>query len=310
MEFTQAGVELLGSTAPEADAEVIAQAAEALKNVGIENFQIDIGQVGFFKGIMQETGLSEDEIEQIRTLIDTKDFVGIELLVKSHTIDDYLKKLIFEMPRLFGPPAILDKLDKSKLNKVSLEAIDNLKKIIAVLHDYGFEKYVSVDLGLVQSLNYYTGTIFKGFTYGVGSPVLSGGRYDGLLEQFGRKCPATGFSLSVNDLVSALDGQKIELPKPEIDSLVAYSRGSRAAAFTICRILRKEGLAIDIFPGPVEREASLDYADKRGIGGVVYLGEINRITIYDRAKGTSTETTLEKISRSVGADPAGKEPVK
>jgi hypothetical protein len=60
----------------------------------------------------------------------------------------------------------------------------------------------------------------------------------------------------------------------------------------------------------VEREASLDYADKRGIGGVVYLGEINRITIYDRAKGTSTETTLEKISRSVGADPAGKEPVK
>ena len=304
IEFTQAGVELLGSEAPEADAEVIAQAAEALKNAGLENFQIDIGQVGFFKGIMEETGLSEDEIEQIRTLIDAKDFVGIEVLVKSHEIDDYLKKLIFDMPRLFGPASILDGLDRSKLNKAALDAIDNLRNVIAILNEYGLEKYISVDLGIVQSLNYYTGTIFKGFTYGVGSPVLSGGRYDGLVERFGRKSPATGFSLSVNVLMAALEGQKIEMPGPEIDSLVAYTQSARASAIKVGRVLRKEGLVIDILPGPIDSDGACECADKRGIGGVVYLGEKNQIRIYDRKAGTVVETTTEKMGAG------GKEPSK
>ncbi|TYQ15056.1 UNVERIFIED_CONTAM: ATP phosphoribosyltransferase regulatory subunit [Acetivibrio alkalicellulosi] len=280
-EFTQAGMEIVGINSHEADAEIIAAAIDCVKSSGLENFQIDIGQVEFFKGLMEEANLSNEEIEQMRVLIDKKDFLGIEELVKNHDINEDLKELIFSLPKLFGSIDVIDKVEKYALNNRCIAALENLRKVLEILDDYGLSKYVSVDLGMVQSLNYYTGTIFRGFTYGVGFPILSGGRYDRLVEKFGEGKPATGFSLGINMIMMALDRQKITTEEPMIDSLICYGQKGRKNAFKICETLRKQGLVVEMDITGYEIEQIKNYARIKGIGGILNVLDDENIEVHN-----------------------------
>jgi len=294
-EFTQAGVEILGTDAPEADAEVIATAINALKAAGIENFQIDIGQVEFFKGLMEETGLSEQDTEQMRVLIDRKDFLGIEELVDGHDIPNALKELILELPRLFGSTDVIDRVEQLAVNKRSLEALGNLRSVLQILDDYGLSKYVSIDLGMVQSLNCYTGIIFRGFTHGIGFPVLSGGRYANLMEKFGKKCPATGFSLGINMVMTALERQKVEVEKPCIETLVCYERPARNTAFKICSQLRKQGLTVQMDVSGSSFDEAREYARNSGIGGIIFIQSDESIKLCNIGTGEVTTTSMAEL---------------
>lgn len=294
-EFTEAGVEILGVNTPESDAEVIATAIYAVRAAGIENFQVDIGQVEFFKGLMDETGLSEHDTEQMRLLIDRKDFLGIEELVERYNIKDSIRELILGLPRLFGSLDVIEKVEKITVNKRSLQALGNLKNVLDVLDDYGFSKYVSVDLGMVQSLNYYTGIIFRGFTHGVGFPILSGGRYDNLVELFGKKCPATGFSLGINMIMTALQRQKAPVDKPSVDSLVCYAKGGRKTACQICSELRKQGLSIEMDITGDSLEKVKQYARNKGIGGIIYIADNENIEIHNMQTGEISRTTINEL---------------
>lgn len=294
-EFTQAGAEILGIEGPEADAEVIALAIEALKELGLENFQIDIGQVEFFKGLMEETGFLEQEIEQIRMLIDSKDHLGVEEIVNQHDIKSELKELILSLPKLFGSIDVIENVKKLSINERSAKALENLKNVLEILNDYGVSKYVSVDLGMVKSINYYTGTIFKGFTYGVGFPILSGGRYDGLVERFGKKCVATGFSLGVNMIMAALERQGIQKEEMSIDGLVYYAEGGRGTAFSICKELRNQGVVIETYINKGTLEDAKNYAKKKGIGGVFYVLNSKEIEVHDIEKETVKKVDISQI---------------
>lgn len=294
-EFTQAGVEILGVSTPEADAEVIATAIGAVKAAGLENFQIDIGQVEFFKGLMEETGLPEQHIEQMRVLIDRKDFLGIEELVKAHNIREDLKELIFNLPGLFGSTEVIDRVEKITFNKRSLDALKNLRQVLEILEDYGLNRYVSVDLGAVQGLNYYTGIIFRGFTYGVGFPILSGGRYDGLVEKFGKQCPATGFSLGVNMVMMALERQKIAVSKLAIDSLVCYTAEGRKTALKLCEALRNQGLKVEVDIGRGDMAAIKAYAEGKGIGGILRILDEDHIEVHNIGTGEVSTTSISEL---------------
>lgn len=155
-EFTQAGVEILGIRSPEADAEVIAMAVKGVKSCGLDKFQIEIGQVDFFKGIMEKTGLSADEVEEVREGIDRKDFVAVEQVMNKYRVSDELKALILDLPRLFGNKDILSGISREYIGGKASAALDYLQKVLDILEDRGLANYVSIDLGMVQSLNYYT----------------------------------------------------------------------------------------------------------------------------------------------------------
>lgn len=294
-EFTQAGIEILGINTPQADAEVIAMAIHSVKASGIENFQIDIGQVEFFKGLMEEAGLPEQYIEQMRVLIDRKDYLGLEELVRGQNIREDLKELIFSLPGLFGSVDVIDKVEKITSNQRSMNALENLRKVLGVLDDYGLSKYVSVDLGMVQSLNYYTGIIFRGFTYGIGFPILSGGRYDNLVEQFGKKFPATGFSLGINMIMMALDRQKITVDKPGVDSLIGYKSQGRKIAFNICEELRKQGLTIETDITGENIEALKEYCRVKSIGGLIFIYDEDHIEVHNIQSGEITNTSMIEL---------------
>ncbi len=236
-EFTQAGCELLGINSPEADAEVVAMAIETVRATGIDEFQIDIGQVGFFKGLMEESGLSEDEIEEVRELIDQKNLVGVEQVMDRHKVKNPLKRIILDLPKLFGSKDILQKINYEDIGIVATKAIENIKAVLEILEDRNLAQYVSLDFGMVQSLNYYTGIVFRGYTYGVGFPILSGGRYDKLVAKFGRDCEATGFSLGINMVMMALERQKKQSLQESGGVFVTYEKNARKLAGDYCRQL-------------------------------------------------------------------------
>jgi ATP phosphoribosyltransferase regulatory subunit len=292
-EFTQAGVEIFGVNTPESDAEVISIAIQALKTSGLENFQIDIGQVEFFNGLMEETGLSDEEVSQVRMLIYRKDNVGLGEFLKRTSIRDDLKQLIFGLPRFFGSSDVIEKARSYNLNEKSKAALDNISEILEILDDYGHSRYISVDLGMLRDQTYDTGVIFRGFTYGVGFPILTGSRYDRLAGEFGKDCPATGFTLGVNMVMAALQRQKAPAEKPVTDTFVHYLREGRAAAFELCSVLRKQGLAVELDVSNMTVQEAVRYAAEKDIGGVISILDEDNIEIHYVQSG---ETARVKIS--------------
>lgn len=272
-EYTQAGVELLGISSPEADAEIISLAIQAMLKTGIEEFQIDIGQVDFFRGLMEQSGLSDTEAEVIRELIDKKDFVGVEQLVNRHDIPVELRELILNLPGYFGSTEIIDELARKNVSGKALRALDYLKKVLTILEDWGLGEYVSIDLGMVQRLNYYTGIVFRGFTYGVGYPVLSGGRYDSLVRMFGRDCPATGFSLGINMVMTALERQNRLKNLPRAGYYVIYDKNARKKAFSVLNELRSNGVTAELDIASMDVERARVYAKSKGIQKIIVINK-------------------------------------
>lgn len=208
-EFTQVGIELIGENSAEADAEVIRVAIETLLQAGMKEFQIDIGQVGYFLGLAQVAGLTPEETDGLRRMINDKDFVAIETFLESFSMPEELKKVFMEMPNRFGEISVVDDaLAESCVSGKAKDALENLKQVYGILKEQGLEQHISVDLGMVPHLDYYTGLIFKGVAYGVGFPICSGGRYDNLMEKFGRKLPATGVAIGIERLMSALKDER------------------------------------------------------------------------------------------------------
>ncbi len=294
-EFTQAGIELIGVNTPAADAEVIAVTINALLASGLDEFQIEIGQVDFFKGLMEQTGLDEHDIEKMRVLIDAKDSLGIKELVQSYGLEKELQELILNIPTLFGSIEIIDQVEKKTLNNCSLKALQNLRQIYNILVDYDLEQYISIDLGMVKSINYYTGTIFKGFTHGLGFPVCSGGRYDGLINEFGENIPAMGVAIGINRLMSALDRQKVSFKTWKVDSVITYVSGGRKRAFAIADELRRQGLIIEMYLSECDHAEVLKYAKQRGIDGIIIVFDDENIELHNLLTDEKVKTTVKAL---------------
>lgn len=209
-EITQAGCESIGDGSSAADAEMIATAIEALIAAGLNEFTVELGQVKYFKGLMNETSLPFAEKDALRHLVDKKDFLGLEKKVAALGIGGDLKSALTELPALYGGIEILTRLKDYRFGGKAREAIDNLSEVVERLQKAGYGRYLAIDLGMVSALSYYTGIIFQGFVSGFGTPILSGGRYDHLVEKFGPATPATGFSVNINFLLDILAGNEEE----------------------------------------------------------------------------------------------------
>jgi len=294
-EFTQAGIELIGLNSSEADAEVIAVTIHALLASGLKDFKIDIGQVAFFKGLMEQSGLDEEVIEKVRVLIDSKNSVGIKELLEKYEMDSSLKETIVNLPSLFGGIDVIDKVEKTTVNDVSREALLHLKEVYGVLLDYGLEDYISIDLGMVQSINYYTGIIFKGFTHGLGFPICAGGRYDNLISEFGKNLSATGVAIGVNRLLSALESQKAEFTMWHVDSLIHYDEKGRKVAFQIADELRRQGLMIATTLGNKSMSEMIEYAKMNHIDGIITVVDQENIELYNVVTGEKITTTISNL---------------
>ncbi len=295
-EFTQAGVEILGQDGCLADSEAIAQAIEISKNAGLKDFQIDIGHSEFFTGIMEEAGFNEKESEETRLLVEKKDFAGLEAMLNIRKITANTKKLILGLPQLFGDEEVLDKAAMYAGNEKSLKAIASLREILEILKDYNLREYVSIDLGMVGSLNYYTGTIFKGYTYGVGFPYLGGGRYDTLSGNYGKQIPATGFSLGINMLMKALNRQGIETPVLCCEAFIGCSTQNRKEAIEISNYFRKHNISAHLDISSLKEEEALEYAKNSGFSMVLYMKNDGTVRYVNFKNGSDSIIDYQEIA--------------
>ncbi len=245
-ESTQAGVELMGEKSAMADAEVIALAINSLKEAGLKEFQIDLGQVAFFKGFMQEAGLSQEQTETLRRYVEEKNILAMQLYLRECAVPGEVTKRLMKLPQLYGDESVLKEAEAITGNNLCRVAIVNLRQIMAALHDYGCRDYISIDLGMVHAVNYYSGMIFRGITGHLGRPLLSGGRYDGLPARFGRAMPATGFGLSLGLLMDALSSQGEDFPAPTTGFVLGVSRRSLRAGLVWADKKRREGVSVSL----------------------------------------------------------------
>jgi len=268
-EIAQAGIELLGSRKPEADAEVIAVAIESLLELGLSNFQIDIGQVEFFKGLLEEAGLDGEKSESLRHLIDQKNSLALEMQLKELAIDADTKNNLLQLPMLFGGREIIRSAMKLTKNERSIEALENIDQIYKLIKGYGLSKYTAFDLGMIQSLNYYTGIIFRGMVKGMGYPICGGGRYDTLVSGFGVDLPATGFALQTRQLLTALERQNKLSTLPVSDLLFVYDPIVDCEGYKVIQKLRSEGLRVEVFLSDESGPSAEILAEKKGISKII-----------------------------------------
>jgi len=297
-EFTQAGVEILGVEGAEADAEVIATIIESIRQTGMEKFQIEIGQVEFFKGLMEQADFTDSDCEKIRNLIENKDSFGMEVELKNKEIPEGLKDTIMKLPQMFGNLNLIDEIYPKIRNQRSLKALDNLKDIFGILKDYGYEKYISIDLAMVQSINYYSGMIFRGLTHGIGFSLCTGGRYDNLISEFGRDMPATGGAVGINRLLLALDRQNVNMDLPIVETLITYEPDGRKTAIQIAQELRRQGVLVELNLGSCKTEDIIDYAKDRKIKGIIFVTDKDKIRIRDLIANVVTETTINELLKN------------
>ena len=203
-ESTQIGAELINDDSCEADAEIILMMIEALKRAGLEEFQITVGNVEYFKGLCDEYAIEGEAELDLREMISNKNFFGASDIMDALSIPDENKEKILRINDLFGSIVKISLAKKDVRNERSLKALERLQKIYEIIKEKSLEGYLSFDLGVLSKYHYYTGIIVNAFTYGAGDAVIKGGRYDNLLSEFGKKAPAVGFAIVADRLVSVL----------------------------------------------------------------------------------------------------------
>ncbi len=207
-ELLQIGAEYITEEpSPEVDAEMIVMAVEALRSIGLEDFRIDIGDVGFVRAILRGLGLDEHEKVLLKDVIAKKDTSGLEELLKGFgdRISREERDILFTLTSLYGEEEIIERAMSFSRNRATEEVVENMHIVLEILKKRGVKGFITVDLGEVRGFDYYTGMIFEGFASGIGKPILSGGRYDTLIERFGYRCASTGFAFDVENIVSALN---------------------------------------------------------------------------------------------------------
>lgn len=272
-EVTQIGGELVNDDSSAADAEILATVVDCIQAVGLEEFQIEVGEVDFFKGIIEEAGLHEEEEIAIREYIQNKNFFGLQEYVKHLDISEHLKQVLVSFDQLFGGLEMLERAKGLVQNQRSLIAIDRLEKVYHALSYYHCEEHVGFDLSMLSDFKYYTGILFKGYTYGTGDAIVRGGRYNALLSQFGKDAPAIGFAFVIDALMNAISRQGIPVEIEEKEIILLYQREYQQKAIEMGCQMRKEGKKVELIRMSAKKtlEDYQVYAEKEHFETLIYL---------------------------------------
>lgn len=274
-ESTQMGAELIGDDSIDADAEMIVLAIHMLLSAGLKEFQIDVGHVGFFKGLIKEAGMDEEKTQKLRELIENKNFFGVEAMTDNPAL--------IQLPKLFGSQEILKEAKRLTSNSEALEAVTRLERLYDIIGEYGLQKYVTFDLGMLTQYDYYTGVIFRGYTYGTGDAVVKGGRYDTLLRKFGKDAASVGVVVMLDDLLIAMSRQKLPMDEGKAVQMILYSPGRLSQALTKAKELRDHGYNVQMNRMDIHRSVDdyTSYACRFGIETIYYINASGDLTLLE-----------------------------
>ncbi len=299
-EIFQSGVELIGLDSPEADAEMVAMAVEAMQGLGFADFKVDLGQVEFCRGILAASGMTGKPLQDLRQAMARKDVTAIAKVLAESNVPEESRREITALPRLFGGREVLAEAAGAVNNSRSRAALDNLRQVLEILDIHGIGDYLTIDLGETRGLDYHTGITFEGFVTGLGEPVCSGGRYDNLTARYGFPAPATGFTFNVLNLLQIMERRPDVEASISRDFLLFNCRDDRREVLDVARLLRLRGYATarDIIRR--DYDSSLEYARRMNIrcmlviGSAAGNGDYHAVRIRDGRKVPLTREDLER----------------
>ena len=294
-ERTETGAELLGDNCADADGEMIALMIDCLKASGLKEFQVELGQAHFYQSLLAEAGLDPETEEELSRLIENKNPFGVEALLKNLDLKEDLRRLFIRLPQLFGNDEEIRKVRQMTDNPGALEALERLLQVHEVIRAFGLERYVTYDLGMLSGYRYYTGVIFKAYTYGTGEYIATGGRYDKLLSQFGKDSPAIGFAIVLDRLMDALSRQNIPVEVKETNTILLYEESARKNALWLAAYLRSHGLYVQAMKrgDGLTKEDYQTMGQSRGFRNLLYLGGDGKVVnTLDLQKGNWDQIPL------------------
>jgi ATP phosphoribosyltransferase regulatory subunit len=262
-EFTQAGVELIGADTAAADAEVVALAVAALEALELDGFQINLGQMAFFRTLTDD--LTAPALEPVRRAIDHKNSMRLGDALALTGIGGRRRELLRRLPDLVGGPEVLDEAralgDGLSDAAGAMAALERLAEVYHLLQAHGVAERVIVDLSEVRGMDYYTGITFRGVAPGLGWPLISGGRYDDLVVHFGRAMAAVGFGLGLERALLVQTRKAAASIAPDL-----LVRGcDHPACLSLLRRLRERGHRVEVDVLGLDEASMAEQARQRAI---------------------------------------------
>lgn len=296
-EVTQLGSELINDDSSAADAETIACVIDCIKATGLTDFQIEIGEVDYFKGIIEDASLDDKTENKIRDYIQIKNFFGLSEYISELDMPEDIKKNLNSLSSMFGGLECLENAEKITKSERALEAIDRLRKVYKALSYYEYQNYISFDLSMINGYDYYTGIVFSGYTYGTGNPIVRGGRYNNLLSQFGKDAPSIGFSIYVDDLMNTLSRQKIAVKNAVKDCLIVYTIEHQESALRLAKRLREQGVISQLIRKSKRHEDDeyMVYSDTYDVGRIYILQDEKTVRIISADRSVDEERSIESL---------------
>ena len=210
-QFTQLGVELVGGEGIEAEAEVIELLAEVLRSLEVPAWRIVCGSVTPFTALLDVCAPNDAFRARVLELVHESDLVGLDEFVRASGIAPAAARALCRLPRLAGNEKVIDELDDLLEDAgVAQEqrGVLELRALVSELGELTAKGVLSFDFSVMNSFDYYTGVIFKGYAEGITAAIASGGRYDAVLKSFGlSNVAACGFMLSLERLQEILGEQ-------------------------------------------------------------------------------------------------------
>lgn len=295
-EVTQMGAELIGNDSVEADAEMLAMVMESMQAIGLKEFQLSVGHLGFFQSLIEDAALDEEARERVVELINNRNYFGVEEYLDSIMVKRSSKEAFAALGNLVGGVEVLAKAKNIAPNSSGIMAVKRLEKIYDILALYGVEKFVTFDLSMTGNYGYYTGIIFRGYTFGTGDAVVKGGRYDHLLEKFGKTSASIGFAIVIDELMNALIRQKIRIVYTRKNAIILYDESRARDAIRLAKDFRAKAKNTELIKKLPEKglEDYIRFGKEYYAGSLVYIKKSGEITMVNLVTGEQKEVNNNK----------------
>ena len=286
-ETTQMGAELMGDDSVEADAEMLALVIESLLTIGLKEFQLNVGNVDFFQSLIEDACLDEEAEERVRELINNRNYFGVEEFLESIQVKRSSKEAFAALNELVGGVDILVHAKNIAPNSKGVMAIRRLEKIYDTLKLYGVEKFVNFDLSMTGTYGYYTGIIIRRYSFGTGDAIVKGGRYDHLIEKFGKQSPSIGFAIVLDELMNALTRQKIRIVYTRKNTMIIYDEGKQREAIALAKDFRRKAKNAELIKKDKGKllEDYVAYGKEYYAGNLIYIKKSGEITMINLVTG-------------------------
>jgi len=308
-EFWQANYELIGSSKPEADAEILTLTYDLIERLGFRNYWVKIGHVGILRGILAQEGIAEEQQNMIMQLLDKKRLDEALTVTResgaSQSCVAALKKLLETRGK-----DVFQVLKETKRvvedYESAVAAVENLREILELTRESGVKFETLIEAGFARGLEYYTGMIFESCVPEFEIALAGGGRYDKLIELFGGEpTPALGVAQGIDRLVLAMKKQKVSPKVPEENKVMIIPVGEelKTKAFELSLKLRNTKIPAEVEMMGRTVSKALSDADRRRVTHAVIVGpeelREERVVLRDMKKRKQRVVEIQNLSKEI-----------